>query len=332
MPSSRLPHHVRVLTTARLHMGFLDLHGGLGRRFGSIGLALDKPATRLTAVRAADITATGPGAARAVACARSFAKRAGIPEGAHFTLEEAIPEHAGLGSGTQMALAVGMAMNRLHGLGLTLREVAAISGRGTRSGIGIGAFAEGGLLVDGGRGEHTTVPPVIARMAFPATWHILLIYDRTHVGVHGGQEIAAFHDLPEFPAATAAELCRRVIMQALPALAEQDLAVFGAAINEIQCCIGDYFAAAQGGGRFASISVAAALDWMRAQGVHCLGQSSWGPTGFAVLESEAQALEMQEALSSRLADVPGLALQVCRARNTGSEVQAFYEDDLVDAA
>ena len=32
---------VRVSVPARLHVGFVDLNGGLGRRFGSLGIALD---------------------------------------------------------------------------------------------------------------------------------------------------------------------------------------------------------------------------------------------------------------------------------------------------
>ncbi|TAL78081.1 MAG: GHMP kinase, partial [Beijerinckiaceae bacterium] len=39
---------VRVETSARLHLGFLDLNGGAGRKFGSLGLALDGPVTELT--------------------------------------------------------------------------------------------------------------------------------------------------------------------------------------------------------------------------------------------------------------------------------------------
>jgi predicted sugar kinase len=34
---------VSVTVPARLHLGFLDLDGGLGRRFGSLGMALDGP-------------------------------------------------------------------------------------------------------------------------------------------------------------------------------------------------------------------------------------------------------------------------------------------------
>ncbi len=57
---------VRVEAPARLHFGFLDLHGGLGRRFGSIGLAIDAPSLALSARRAARPSVEGP---KPTACA-----------------------------------------------------------------------------------------------------------------------------------------------------------------------------------------------------------------------------------------------------------------------
>ncbi len=322
-------HQVRVATTARLHMGFLDMHGGLGRRFGSIGLSLEAPATRLTAIPANDFSAVGPGGPRAVASARLFAEHFGHLLGVHLCLEETIPEHAGLGSGTQMALAVGVALAKLYELPITLDEIAASAERGARSGIGIGAFSQGGLLVDGGRGADTRVPPVIARMPFPEAWRVLLIFDHAQQGVHGSQELEAFRALPEFPADHAAELCRRVLMQALPAVAENNLALFGEAIHAIQCRVGDHFAPAQGGGRYTSRTVGHVLEWLRSEGVTCVGQSSWGPTGFAVLESEAAARRMQEALELRYLGYPGLRFAVTKARNHGSEVHVICEDNIV---
>jgi beta-ribofuranosylaminobenzene 5'-phosphate synthase len=318
-----LPGLVKVATTARLHMGFLDLNGGFGRRFGSIGLSLEQPSTRLAARRSEGFQAAGPGAHRVQACAEDFAARVGLPGGATLEMEEAIPEHAGLGSGTQLALSVGVALSRLYGLSLTAREVAALTARGARSGIGIGAFEQGGLLLDGGRGAQTVVPPLLVRMDFPADWRVLLIFDNGTTGVHGGYEIEAFRTLPEFPAELSAALCRRVLMQALPAVAEQDLTAFGEAIHEIQCRVGDYFAAAQGGRRFTSAAVSDVLEWLQGQGVACIGQSSWGPTGFAVLENEASARHLRDMLEARYAGQKALQFMTCRARNLGSEVQQY---------
>lgn len=297
-------------------MGFFDLNGGLGRRFGSIGLSLDKPSTVLTAWRSDEFIAEGPGAKRAIAVAEKIGRALKLEGGMHMQLTEVIPEHSGLGSGTQMSLAVGLALNKLYQLGLILQDVALLTERGARSGIGLGTFAEGGVVIDGGRGAQTLVPPVIARADFPDEWRIILIFDSADIGVHGTEETEAFRTLAEFPADISAELCRRVLMQALPALAEHDLATFGAAIRELQERTGDYFAPIQGG-RYASARVAKVLEWFDDQGLLCFGQSSWGPTGFAVLASQMQADECMEALQTRFAEEKNVSFLLCKGRNRG---------------
>lgn len=310
---------VSVTTTARLHMGFFDLNGDLGRRFGSIGVSLDSPITELHAWSAEQFTAEGPGAARAARIAQRLAAALQLEGGMHMQLQRAIPEHAGLGAGTQMSLAVGLALNQLYGLGLIIEDVARLTERGARSGIGLGTFAVGGVIIDGGRGEQTLIPPVIARADFPEAWRIVLIFDRTHTGVHGAEEIAAFRNLPEFPADAAARLCRHVLMQALPALAEHDLASFGAAIRELQERTGDHFAPAQGG-RYASPRVTAVLQWLAGQGVACYGQSSWGPTGFALFASESAAEECLRRLQAQFAHDAALDFMLCKGLNRGGSV------------
>jgi beta-RFAP synthase len=311
-----LQEAVHVSTTARLHMGFFDLNGGLGRRFGSIGVSLDQPSTVLNAWRSERFTAEGPGAARAISVAEKIGHALKLNSGMHMQLTEVIPEHSGLGSGTQMSLAVGLALNKLYQLGLILQDVALLTERGARSGIGLGTFAEGGVVIDGGRGAKTLVPPVIARADFPEAWRILLIFDSADIGVHGNEEVEAFRTLPEFPADVAAELCRRVLMQALPALAEHDLKTFGAAIRELQVRTGDYFAPVQGG-RYASAGVASVLDWLEHNGVLCLGQSSWGPTGFAVFSGEVEADKYLQAARKQFSAMSHLSFLLCKGRNRG---------------
>ncbi len=78
-------------------------------------------------------------------------------------------------------------------------------------------------------------------------------------------------------------------MQALPALVERDLAQFGEAISRIQTILGNYFAPAQGGARYTSPSVAAAMALLERYGAIGIGQSSWGPTGFAFAASDDEA-------------------------------------------
>jgi beta-RFAP synthase len=297
-------------------MGFFDLNGGLGRRFGSIGVSLDQPATVLSAWRAAEITAEGAGAERAIKVAKKLAKALNLQGGMHLQLAQVIPQHAGLGSGTQMSLAVGLAMNRLYNLGLILEDVALLTERGARSGIGLGTFAAGGVIIDGGRGTQTLIPPVIARADFPESWRILLILDRAESGIHGAEEMAAFRRLPEFSADIAAQMCRHVLMQALPALAEHDLATFGAAIRELQERTGDYFAPVQGG-RYASPHVSTVLRALGEQGVACFGQSSWGPTGFAVFPSKDEAEAARQKLQAQFSQHATLEFVICKGRNQG---------------
>ncbi len=315
-PRNNLQDGVAVTTTARLHMGFFDLNGNLGRRFGSIGVSLDQPATELIAWRDKKFSAEGEGAGRAVKIARKLTEVLNLQGGMRMQLAQTIPQHAGLGSGTQMALAVGLALSRLHGLKLNINDVALLTGRGERSGIGLGAFASGGVIIDGGRGKQTLMPPVIARANFPEAWRIILIFDHAHSGMHGTEEAEAFRILPEFPADTAAMMCRHVLMQALPALAERDLASFGAAIQELQTRTGDYFAPLQGG-RYASSRVVEVFKWLSERGTACYGQSSWGPTGFAIVATQAEAKDMMQKLQAQFSQA-ALEFMLCKGRNQGA--------------
>jgi beta-RFAP synthase len=211
-------------------------------------------------------------------------------------------------------------MRTLHGMPLDIDADAVRLGRGARSGLGIGLFRDGGLVVDGGRGPATRVAPIIARLAFPDEWRVLVLLDPTRQGAHGRDEIAAFAALPEFPAEIAAHLCRLVVMKALPALAEQDLADFGAAIAELQERLGDYFSSVQGGSRFTSPQVAGCLDLLKREGAHGIGQSSWGPTGFAFAASQAAA-DRLVSIAREDARHEGLDIRVCKGLNRGAEVK-----------
>ena len=304
-------------------MGFLDLHGGAGRRYGSIGLALDGPFTRVRLEPAPHIVAEGPDAPRASRYARTLAKHFGLSDGVRIDIEEAIPPHAGLGSGTQLALAVGAGMARLFDLDVRTVDIAALLDRGSRSGLGIGLFDQGGFVVDGGTAGDGVPPPVIARQPFPPEWRVLLVYDRKRQGVYGETEIEKFAALLEFPEADAAALCRLVLMCALPGVVQADLDAFGDAIGPIQARVGDHFAGVQGG-RFASPGVSRVLEWLGSGDVRAIGQSSWGPTGFAVCPNESAALRLMDEARVRFGSAFGLDFAVARGRNVGARVESVH--------
>lgn len=311
---------VSVTAPARLHLGFLDLHGGLGRRYGSIGLAVDGPATELVLRRANDTGASGPEAERAQRTVGRVAELLGL--GGHYRVDiaRAIPAHAGLGSGTQMALAIGTALARIEGLQHEPRAIGEMLTRGARSAIGMAAFECGGFVVDGGRGASDSAPPVLMRAELPPQWRILLVLDPAHQGVHGDREIKAFAALPEFPEAQAGHLCRLVLMRLMPSLVEKDLAGFATAVTEIQAIVGAHFASAQGGSPWSSPAVGRLVARLADEGAVGIGQSSWGPTGFAFTATEAQAHRLYSSFVGD-AKAQGLELLIVRGRNTGARIE-----------
>ncbi len=315
---------------ARLHLGFLDLDGGLGRRFGSVGLTLNDIATKIIVRPANEIKVSGDPAGRVQKYAEQFIAYKGLSGGCELEVVEQIVDHSGLGSGTQLAIAVGTAIAKLHKLKCSSADIAVCLRRGARSGIGIGAFDHGGFLVDAGRNANSHVPPIISRLEFPSNWRAILVFDHAQRGLHGQDEDASFATLPAFSAETAANLCHRVVMQILPAICEKNIQVFNQGIYELQKCIGEYFASAQGG-RYTSQSVAEANAYLESLGVQGVGQSSWGPTGFAFVDSETKAHTLLRKLQAKFENNKDLNFKIVSGRNTGALIleKEFTKQDSV---
>lgn len=314
------PHceKVTVIAPARLHMGFIDLSGALGRHFGSIGVALNGINTQITVSSGPDLAVNGACAERASKSVKRLCQLLDLPDRMHISIANAIPEHIGLGSGTQLSLAIGAGLNAFFDLKLSVREIAHLTDRGARSGIGIGVFEQGGLVVDGGRGPDTITPPLLSRMPVPEQWRFILVFDSRGQGLHGAQEVSAFKQLPAFPRTEAERLAYLLLMQALPALAEQNLVAFGAVITELQESVGRHFAPVQGG-VFTSREVAAAMTWLGRQGAVAIGQTSWGPTGFCAVDKPELADELLKELQRRFTSAY-LSFMVTGARNHGGDI------------
>lgn len=305
---------VEVTTCARLHMGFFDLNGGIGRRYGSMGLSLNAPHTRIS-VSLGESKELPEYVERSK---RALLQHFGIQAPIQIEIVDEIPRHAGLGSGTQMALAIGAALSHLFDLKLSLREIAQCIGRGARSGIGVGTFASGGLVVDGGVNASKQVPPIIAHHAFPEAWRVLLIFDYQYVGVHGPAEIQAFKVLSDKSLVSTQQLSHQVLMQGLPALVEQDLPAFGQVVSALQAYNGDYFAPVQGG-QYASGLVSEVLADLKTHGIQAVGQSSWGPTGFAIFPNQGVAESHMQRLQALFMHAQ-LGWQICAANNAGARI------------
>jgi beta-ribofuranosylaminobenzene 5'-phosphate synthase len=313
---------VQVTTAARLHLGFLDLAGDLGRRFGSIGLAIDAFETGVALHGTPSFEVLGEERERGADIARRVAESLGLDARKKLTISNAIPAHAGLGSGTQLALAIAAAFRKFARIPLDVREDARLLDRGARSGVGVALFERGGLAVDAGRGSNTETPPVVAWTKFPSDWRVLLMLDPRIEGAHGEAERQAFAKLRRFPAEAASEICRRTLMQVLPGAAEADLEAFGDGVARIQEILGDHFAPVQGGGRFISIPVGRAAANLKALGARGIGQSSWGPTGFAFASDADHAQFL--AARARAEQGAEVEIRICSARHHGAEI---HEDE-----
>lgn len=274
---------LRVQTSSRLHFGLLGWGPDAPRQFGGVGLMIEAPGLDVEVRPAPTWHAEGPLAARALAVARRVSDQlaeAGTASPAlAIVVRSAAPEHAGLGTGTQLSLAIARAVLELAGRpGWRIDEAAELTGRGRRSGIGLHGFDRGGLIVDGGRGPNGEPPPLLTRLEFPRDWAILLVMPAVATGLSGRGELQAFRELRPPPPARIDRLCRLILLQMLPAVVEQDLTTFGAALAEIQEQVGRSFAPAQGGLPFAHPRLAEIAARMTRAGLRGVGQSSWGPT------------------------------------------------------
>lgn len=310
---------VEVMAPARLHLGFLDMHGGLGRQFGSLGLCLSEIYTQLTAKKSDDIVIHGPSSQRGTEYVSRIFNALKITGGVDITIHEVIPEHAGLGSGTQLSLAIGMAISRLYGSQKSVRQIAALMKRGARSGIGTGGFSMGGFLVDAGRGESTEVPPIVSHSYFPEEWRVLLVFDKNAEGINGAPEKEIFDELLPMTEEVSGKICRLVLMQVLPALAEKNCVDFGSAITEIQTMVGEHFSEAQQG-HYSSQQVAEIMHWLSDHGATGIGQSSWGPTGFAIYPNELEAYSALQSVRKNWQKEKNLDFCLCTARNRMADV------------
>ncbi|MEY3200761.1 MAG: hypothetical protein RIR70_311 [Pseudomonadota bacterium] len=319
---------VGIEAPGRLHLGFVDLHGGMGRRFGSVGLALDWPSIKVSARHADNMKIEGLHAERATRMLQHLHEHFPFPA-THVLIEGDAPAHQGLGAGSQLAIAVSVAVCRLHGIQAAPRQIAELIDRGAQSGIGVAIFEEGGFVVDGGRGTTSAPPPLVSRMDFPAHWRVILVLDSTPRTLPLLTEQDLLKKLPPFPPALADRLCRELLMRALPAVAEEDFENFSRAIGEIQRCVGDYFAPIQGG-RFTSPQVAAVLERFEAMGAQCVGQSAWGPTGFAIVDSETFAhLLVRDAKEIFGNHLGACQMHIVSARNHGAQVSASWQPRVV---
>jgi len=322
---------VYVRTPSRLHFLLIDMNGQLGRVDGSLGLALNYPNVAIEASKSEEIAVRGEERSFVEKLASVFLKHFKIPSGAQIEVKSTIPKHVGLGSNTQLSLAVASALSKMYGIKKTTRELAIIMKRGGTSGIGVAAFEKGGLILDGGHsfgkdGEKqfflpssaskAKPAPVLVRYAFPEDWFFVIAIPHIHRGVHGEEEIRVFKERCPINAAYVGKACRIVLMKLLPALLERSIENFGSGLTELQDA------------GFASATkdlmhpvVRRCVRFMLKKGAYGAGQSSFGPSTFGLVQGEDEAGKLTDLVADFLEETSGGDVFYSSANNRGATIK-----------
>ncbi len=324
---------VIIRTPSRIHVTLIDMHGGSGRVDGGVGITLDEPGILLEAELSGVLSVRGGDPAlqkRVGGIAMDVLQKLGAEGGVAITVRNSYAPHVGLGSGSQLALAVARAISELYGRHIPVRELAKLVGRGGTSGIGTAAFEYGGFIVDGGHrfgtgGEKrdfrpsaasrgVSPPHVIARHDFPSDWRILLAIPAVPAGASGDKETDIFRNNCPVPLEEVRELSHEVLMRMLPGIASRDLDLFGSSINAVQKL----------GFKKVELSiqppeVAGLLDVLREAGAAGAGLSSFGPAVYAIGDTGMTGIE--QAAQRFMKESGGGTTLITAARNCGAIVR-----------
>ena len=183
-------------------------------------------------------------------------------------------------------------------------------------------------MVEAGH-AHDTAPgggiaPLVARLPIPAEWRCIVAVPDRPPAISGAEEDAALRALPDpsdDAVARVAHLVHEVLVRATTA---GDLRTFGRALTEIQRINGEWFAPVQGG-TFAAGPSEHLVRVMTKWGAHGVGQSSWGPAVYGIVEG----VDASVALAAHVAAELGSQGTVYEGsfRDSGARVWRTTDDE-----
>lgn len=326
-----------VETPSRLHITLIDLNGVHGRIDGGVGLTIDDPCLHIESEfadngintifskQSQEIPGLVEDYTRKIETAASkVVKALDYQGGFQFKVDAAYPPHSGLGSGTQLSLAVAKLITNLNGHEFPAHELAKIVGRGGTSGIGVESFEHGGFIVDGGHSVRdkssflpssaspASPPPIIARYNFPEDWKIILTIPDVERGVSGSKEIDAFQKHCPIKLEEVERLSHLILMKLMPAIVESDLDAFGSTINSIQST---GFKKIEN--KLQNAHIKNIMGDLRNSGAAGVGMSSFGPTIYSVVDTNEKVVV--KAAEKSIENIGGQVIQT-RARNHGAKI------------
>jgi beta-ribofuranosylaminobenzene 5'-phosphate synthase len=85
----------------------------------------------------------------------------------------------------------------------------------------------------------------------------------------------------------------------IPAILERDIEAFGSAMTDIDFKFGEFWLKIQGG-RFSHPVIEGGVNFLLEAGAYGVGQSSWGPAFYGLVEGEGKAREISGRLEEFL--------------------------------
>lgn len=328
---------IKITTPSRLHITLIDLNASIGRVDGGIGLTIKEPGFHINAERSdvpGEVVVTSETAGGAAHVGRMRKSALAILQdggagsgGIRIHIERDAPPHVGLGSGTQAALAAGMAVNRLYDLGLSVRDIAIKAGRGGTSGIGVASFESGGFILDGGHkfsekgafkpsaASKSPPAPILFQRPFP-DWEIVLAIPDAR-GAHDDNEVDIFGQECPIPLYEVQELSHIILLETLPAVVEEDIESFGDSINRIQ----------KTGFKRREISlqrpeIPRIIELMQ-ENTCGAGMSSFGPVVYGITDNKRDASRAVRLVREFLDETTGGCSIITHASNSGADVSGI---------
>ena len=321
MTSLKTAGSLQITTPSRLHFGLFGF-GAPGRQFGGVGAMIQSPGLRLRVTSADRFSTSGPLAHRVAEFAGRWCRHHGWDRLPACRLEvlSAPCQHVGLGVGTQLGMAVAAGLCRLlRGEVAPAEELARSVGRGRRSAVGTYGFEQGGLILERGKLPHEALGPLVERHPLPAAWRFVLIQASPRPGLSGNAEQQAFDQLPTVAPGTTQRLWHEARDHLVPSVVAADFEGFSESVYRFGRLAGSCFAERQGGAYNGP-----QLHWLvrrvRTLGVRGVGQSSWGPTLFAVLPDQAAAENFCREIAEAC-DGEELQLRISPPANDGASIE-----------
>ncbi|MHA1291211.1 MAG: beta-ribofuranosylaminobenzene 5'-phosphate synthase [Promethearchaeota archaeon] len=329
---------VRITTPCRIHLSLIDENGYTGRVDGGIGLMLNQPNVILEVSNSADDFT--------IECNRYYRESVHIinekaskmfklfkinNKNFHFNLKRYYPNHVGLGSKTQLSLAIGTAIATLKNMNIPIELITKVVERGGTSGIGWRGFETGGFILDGGhdfgigKEKESFLPSsasfsadpalTIMRYAIPENWRFILVIPNVRPGANGDEEVEIFKKYTPIPREEVNEVSHQILMKILPGLLRNDLKCFGEGLKRIQNI----------GFKRIEISlqhniVKDLLNFFEKKGVKAYGMSSFGPSVIGITEKDSDARKLKEEIELFIKDI-GAHIYICSPNNTGAKIE-----------